>query len=93
MEKSEALAEKQAAVHVAQEALSKLMRSVCFLCEREEALFCEVVNGQHYHTTGHCRASVIRQLKTHVDDVRDQFANEFNEEQKPRADWSYTMVK
>jgi hypothetical protein len=71
--------------------LSVLQADVCPQCAKGESVFCEVVDGVTQHVSGACLASPVRRLKTHVDDVRDQFANEFNEEQIPRAIWSYEM--
>jgi hypothetical protein len=92
MAKREALARRYGAINDAQNALTRLMYEVCPRCAGNEPMFCEVVNGVHQHMEGVCEASVVRELKTHVDDVRDQFANEFNEKQEPRAIWGITSI-
>ena len=85
-------AERYGAIVEAQKALERLRDLVCPLCAKGDPLFCEVVDGVHTHVNGDCSASPIRELRTHVDDIRDQYANEFNPEEKPRAKWTYSMV-
>lgn len=79
-------------IQEAQGPLMKLLLDVCPLCKSGTALFCEVVDGVSYHPGGVCKGSTIRQLLTHMDDVRDQFANPFNEQEKPRMKWGYTRA-
>lgn len=67
--------------------LLKLLKEVCPMCATEDSLFCEVVDGVSYHTNGECTGSPIRQLMTHMDDIRHQFANKFNEKEAPRFKW------
>jgi hypothetical protein len=84
--------ERYDAICEAQGGLERLLRLVCPLCAEDEALFCEVVYGIHHHVSGKCKASQVRELMAHVDDVRDQFANKFNPDEKPRAIWGITSI-
>lgn len=68
--------------------LNKLAEDVCPACAKGEAFYCEIVDGVHVHAqSGECKASPILELMCHIDDVRHQFANEFNPEGQPRVFW------
>lgn len=86
--------ERQALIADVQTKLLELARSVCPLCAERSVFFCEVMDGVHNHVDGQCKASEIRVLMSHVDDVRDQFANaDFNPEQKARALWCFEVMR
>lgn len=73
--------------------LHELIDDVCPACKRGEVFYCEVVNGVHIHAhSGECKASSILELCSHLDDIRHQFANEFNPEEEPRLRWVPTRV-
>ena len=76
-----------------QQLLGLLTREVCPHCAGESPTYCEVFNGEHLHVAGVCEASTLRVLGTHVDDLRHQFANEFNPEQEPRTVWHCSNAK
>jgi len=68
--------------------IQRLAEDVCPACKAREVFFCEIVDGVHVHAqSGACKASPILELLAHMDDVRHQFANEFNEEELPRVFW------
>ena len=87
------LTERKQVIQNVQTLLRRLLKDVCPACAKDEQLFCEVHDGRHHHVSGICTASRIRELMSHVDDVRDQFANEFNEEQKARAHWTFQVLR
>lgn len=88
----QAIAVRYDAICEAQNALGRLMPLICPMCAKEEPFFCEVVDGISYHPSGACKASPVRRLGDHADDVRDQFANKFNPDEKPRAIWGITSI-
>ena len=71
-----------------------LLEEVCPACKAADPVICEVVDGIYTHiNTGDCAGSPIRQLLSHIDDIRHQFANEFNEDESPRFHWVPTHPK
>jgi hypothetical protein len=86
---TEQAAEKVQAV---QDQLIALLHDVCPLCAAGDATYCEVVDGRYQHVGGECKGGTIRQLMTHADDVRDQYASEFNKDREPRCRWGVVAV-
>lgn len=81
-------ARRQEMLVLASKWIYKLAEEVCPACAKGETFYCEIVDGIHVHAqSGECKASPILELLSHLDDVRHQFANEFNEEEKPRVIW------
>lgn len=72
----------------AAEPLKQIVDDVCPACKAKEVFYCEVVDGVYMHAqSGECKASPILQLLTHLDDIRHQFANEYNENEQPLVQW------
>lgn len=74
--------------------INRLINDVCPACKAKEGFQCEIVEGVHTHVqSGECKASPILQLLSHLDDIRHQFANEFNQAELPRSIWQGRLSK
>lgn len=72
--------------------LQRLARDVCPLCEVGDPTHCEIVDGERTHIRARCAASAVLRLAEHVDDIRHQYANEWNPDEDPRAKWGFVVV-
>jgi hypothetical protein len=80
-------------IEMASAPLFELIEDVCPACKKGEMFNCEAVEGVYVHPeSGECKASPILELCSHLDDVRHQFANEFNPEEKARLRWVPTRI-